>query len=89
MSKLVKQLTQRHRKRQRTGLLLAALLGPLGLVYSSWAASLLLTIIAMAGGYSWTIPAVCWGFSLIISPWLVLRRNRKLQDSIRAFTRLS
>lgn len=73
------QYVDTHSKSQILGFVLAFFLGPLGLFYSSWAAALILFVVALATFSTVLGPIVCWLISMIISVVTVHWHNEKVK----------
>ena len=70
-----------HSKSQAAGFLLTFFLGPLGLLYSSIVAGVILLVIAVAGFYTIIAPIACWVLSMILTFFFVSKHNEKVKTT--------
>ncbi|MEQ1543531.1 hypothetical protein [Methyloglobulus sp.] len=70
-----------HSKSQFAGFLLAFLLSPLGLFYSSWKTAILLCIIALASATTIVGPIICWVLAVLINFGAVSSHNEKVRTT--------
>lgn len=68
-----------HSKSQLTGFFLTLIFGPLGLLYSNWVASVILTVSFAVTISTIIIPAFCWFISILYSFFAVSKYNQKVR----------
>jgi len=71
-----------HFKSRRLSFILTLLLGPLGLLYISWKAALLLTILALVTALTIYVPILCWLLSVIYGQMWVSEHNQKIKTAL-------
>jgi len=79
MNDAVQKYIDAHSKSHVAGTVLTVLFGPLGLLYSSWVAALILCVIAIASSSTIIGPIVCWILSICISSFAVSKHNAKVE----------
>ena len=79
MSDAIQRYIDTHSKSQVLGFVLTLLLGPLGLLYSSWVAALILCVIAIASAASIIGPIICWMLAILIGFLTVSKHNEKIK----------
>ncbi len=79
MSYAVQRYIDTHSKSQFLGFVLTLLFGPLGLFYSSWAAAIILCVIAISSVASVIGPIICWILAIIIGFATVSKHNEKVR----------
>lgn len=62
---------------------LALFFGPLGVLYSSVVAAIILGVIAVLGAATIIVPIVCWIFSILISLYCVFDHNENVDKTIQ------
>jgi hypothetical protein len=75
-----------HSKSRRVGLILAALFGPLGLLYSNWIAAIILTSVVIGTSSTVIIPIVIWVVSMALSVMFVDKFNDKVIATAKLFS---
>ena len=68
-----------NRKSRFVSFILTLLLGPLGLMYSSFVAGAVLIIIAIATAPTLIGPVVCWVLSVLIGDSATYKHNRNIE----------
>lgn len=68
-----------NEKSRGTSFILTLLFGPLGLLYASVAAGLILCVIAFLTFYTIVVPVICWVLSIAIGDHLVHRHNQGVE----------
>lgn len=67
-------------KSRGTSFLLTLLFGPLGLLYSSIAGGLILTVIALASAVTIVGPIICWVLAILIGDHLTHKHNKNARE---------
>ena len=82
MTKAQKKYIRAHSKDQGIGIILTILLGPIGLLYASTAAGVVMTLIALATFPTVVGPVACWGLSVILGIDAISSHNRRVKAAV-------
>lgn len=69
-----------NQKSRATSFVLTFLLGPLGLLYASWVAAVILAVIAIATAATVVGPVICWILAMIIGDSATRKHNRGIEE---------
>ncbi len=86
MSEAIQKDIEARSKSQEIGFILTFFFGPLGLLYSSWLAALILCVIAVSSAITGalnivTIVLLCWPLSIFISFVAVGKHNENIKST--------
>ncbi|ODC05246.1 hypothetical protein BFW38_06360 [Terasakiispira papahanaumokuakeensis] len=69
-----------NQKSRTTSFVLTFLFGPLGLLYASWPAAIILGVIAFVTAVTLVGPAICWVLGMIIGDSATRKHNRGIEE---------
>lgn len=72
------------KKSRTTSLILTILAGPLGLLYSSPIAGLVLIVIAVALSWTIVVPVACWILAIAWGDHVTYKRNKGIDQMLNA-----
>ena len=85
---LEKEALQVEGKSRGTAMILALLFGPLGLLYVSPAAAILLTIVAIVGAATIAVPIAVWIISIGLADHYAYTHNRKIKAKAKMMSKV-